>query len=80
MSHGIVLLSMKINSGIAGGEYNVEQNNSLLSNLENKMIITYMDDESLANMKQIAVDTVWPQFATEDNGTEDLVHEINALR
>lgn len=64
----------------AGGEYNVEQNNSLLSNLENKMIITYMDDESLANMKQIAVDTVWPQFATEDNGTEDLVHEINALR
>jgi hypothetical protein len=23
MSHGIVLLSMKINSGIAGGEYNV---------------------------------------------------------
>lgn len=63
-----------------GGEYNLEQNNSLLESLEGKMTVTYIDEESLGKMEQIAIETVWPQFITEDNETQKLADEINALR
>lgn len=63
-----------------GGEYNVEQNNSLLGKLETKMTVTYMDEESLKEMEEIARKTVWPLFVSEENGAENLVDMIESLR
>ena len=63
-----------------GGDYNVEQNGSLLEELEKKMTVTYMEEESLRQMEQTAIEKVWPQFVSEDDGTQQLIDEINALR
>ena len=63
-----------------GGDYNIEQNSSLLEELESKMTVTYMEEESLNEMKQTAIEKVWPQFVSEDDGTQELIDEINALR
>lgn len=63
-----------------GGEYNVEQNNSLLSTLENKMTVTYMDEASLEKMQEISFEKIWPLFISEQDGTQDIVNEIVALR
>lgn len=63
-----------------GGDYNINQNNSLLEELENKMTITYMDTESLEEMKELAIENVWPQFVSEDNKTQNLVDAIRELR
>lgn len=63
-----------------GGEYNIEKNNSLLSVLESKMIVTYMDDVSLERMKKLASEKVWPQFISEENETYEVINEIISLR
>lgn len=64
----------------AGGDYNVEQNSSLLEELETRMTVTYMEEESLKEMEETAIEKVWPQFVSENDGTKDLVDEIQALR
>ncbi|MCI8429697.1 MAG: TRAP transporter substrate-binding protein [Lachnospiraceae bacterium] len=64
----------------AGGTCNVEQNSSLLEELETRMTITYMEEESLKKMEAIAVEKVWPQFISENDGTRELVDEIQAMR
>lgn len=63
-----------------GGNYNVEQNNSLLTELESKMTVTYMEEDSLKKMEQIAIEKVWPQFISESDGTQQMIDEINSLR
>lgn len=60
-----------------GGDYNVQQNNSLLDELSNNMTVTYMDEKSLSRMKELAMNEVWPQFVTND--TEKIVEEIREL-
>lgn len=64
----------------AGGEYNVEQNNHLLDELSQKMTVTYMDDESIAWMRDVAMAEVWPAFVSGDNGTEELVNLILSVK
>ena len=63
-----------------GGQYNIEQNNSLLKELEDKMTITYMEEESLKEMERVAIEKVWTKFISESDGTQQLVDEIKALR
>lgn len=63
-----------------GGEYNIEQNNSLLSTLESKMTVTYMDEASLERMQEISFEKIWPLFISEQDGTQDIINEIVALR
>ena len=63
-----------------GGNHNIKLNNSLLENLGTKMQVTYMEKESINEMKKIAMDSVWKQFISDKDGTADLVSQIEAIK
>lgn len=63
-----------------GGDYNVEKNHSLLEELETKMTVTYMEEDSLKEMEDSAREKVWPEFISDNDGTQELIDEIHALR
>ena len=44
------------------------------------MQVTYMEKESINEMKKIAMDSVWKQFISDKDGTADLVSQIEAIK
>lgn len=63
----------------AGAEYNIKMNATLLSELSEKMEVTCMDDASIMKMKEMAYESVWPDFVKDDL-TRNIVESIQNIK